>query len=85
MKNNCITLASNNNILYVKNNQHFGGLEMKTGQQKLVSYNLRKALLYLQRAKLTAMQEDDKEVVRDVSVGIFQVSSVIKKMNREKS
>jgi len=90
MKNSCIVLVNNNSILGVsgvciKNSRRFGGLEMKTGKQKLVSYNLRKALLYLQRAKLTAIQEDDKEVVRDVSVGIFQISSVIKKINREKS
>lgn len=90
MKNSFAALGGNNNIsrmrdVCIKNSQRFGGLEMKTGKQKLVSYNLRKALLYLQRAKLTAIQEDDKEVVRDVSVGIFQISSVIKKINREKS
>ena len=56
---------------------------MQSGGRTMVTYNLRKALLYLQRAKVCADQAGDLEEVRDISRTILQISSLIKKKNEK--
>jgi len=57
---------------------------MKRNGQNLIPYNLKKALLYLQRAKMIAVQSRDLETARDLSISIIQVSTRIKKLNDNK-
>ena len=56
---------------------------MKKNGQDLIPYNLRKALLYLQRAKMIASQSGDIETSRSISVSILQISMKIKKLKLE--
>ena len=56
---------------------------MKKNGQSLIPYNLRKALLYLQRAKMIASQSGDIETSRSISVSILQISIKIRKLKSE--
>ena len=56
----------------------------KTGQGKnLISYNLRKSLLYLQRARQMAIQINDKECAYSIQISIAQVSDRLRKINEK--
>jgi len=60
-----------------------GDPAMKKNGQSLIPYNLRKALLYLQRAKMIASQSGDIETSRSISVSILQISIKIRKLKSE--
>ena len=62
----------------------FGAWVMKRAGQNLITYNLRKSLLYLQRAKMMASQAEDKETAYAISLSISQISDRLKKINEEK-